>query len=55
MTWFTMFKGRKECTVSGCNQRLSPSATSKGTTICATCVRRSGKGRVGFNKRGKKQ
>jgi len=63
MKWFTMLKHRNSnakertaCNQPGCNRLISPSADSKGVKICATCLRRSGKGRVQFrNKRGKKE
>lgn len=63
MKWFTMLKRRntnwKErtvCNQPGCNRKISPSAKSKGIKICATCLRRSGKGRVQFrNNRGKEK
>lgn len=57
MKWFTILnsrngnaKERKMCENAGCYQRISPSAKSKGKKMCATCVRRSGKGRRRFNK-----
>ena len=57
--WFAVVKtpafGERKLCDTCHKQRITPSATSKGTTTCATCVRRSGKGRVGFNKRSKKE
>jgi len=57
MNWFTIVKDvadRKKGDV--CHRKgITPSAASKGNTTCATCTRRSGKGRAhtklpkGFN------
>ena len=63
MTWITVLKRRNKnakertvCNQQGCNRKISPSADSKGVKICATCLRRSGKGRVQFrNNRGKQE
>ena len=63
MNWFTMIKHRNKnakirtvCNEPGCNRKISPSADSKGVKICATYVRRSGKGKVRFrNIRGKQE
>jgi len=53
MKWFTILnsrngnaKEREMCENTGCYQRISPSAKPKGKKTCATCVRRSGKGRL---------
>jgi len=38
-------KDRKLCEYCH-KQRLTPSASSKGVTMCATCTRRRGEGRI---------
>jgi hypothetical protein len=45
MNWFNLIKERKLCDTCH-KQRISPSASSKGITTCATCVRRSGKSKI---------
>ena len=53
-SWFDSVKAsknnveRKLCEYCH-KQRLSPTASSKGITMCGTCTRRSGKSRIKHN------